>query len=245
MPRTIQKILIEKETGKKYYVKDLNEDFYTSGGTISSKDLKSKKSEIKTNKGKVFLVLEPSFIDLWENLQRGPQIMIQKDIGLIVAKTGINKNSMIVDAGGCSGSLCFSLANICKEITVYEIHPEHLNILNKNKLLLGLNNVTIKDKNVYEGIAEKELDLITLDVPEPWQVLFAAEKALKMGGFLVVYLPNLIQAHQFITEAGRSKLKVLETVELLERKWDIHDQILRPQFQMLGHTGFLIFCRKL
>src|SRR3989344_5864475 len=106
--------------------------------------------------------------------------MLQKDIGLIMAKTGINKDSEIVDAGGGSGSLCLSLANICKKITVYETHPEHHKVVQKNITLSGLNNVTLKHDDIYKGIKEKELDLITLDLPEPWQVVRDAE----ISGFL-------------------------------------------------------------
>ena len=71
-----------------------------------------------------------------------------------------------------------------------------------------------------------------------------AEEALKTGGFLVVYVPNLTQVKPFLDAVRRSRIKVLETVELLERTWKIEDKIMRPEFEMLGHTGFLTFCRK-
>ena len=242
--RTIQKILYHPKSGKKFLVKEL-EDFSTQFGNVSAADLKSGKEEIKSNKGEKFLVLDPKFPDLWENLVRGPQVMLPKDIGLIIAKTGVNKSSNVVDAGGGSGSLCFSLANIAKEVTVYEINPEHYDILSKNKQLFNLPNITLKQDDIYKGIDEKELDLITLDLPEPWQVIKHAEKALKMGGFIVIYLPNLTQVQRFIEATNRTKIIILETVELLERKWKIEDQILRPEFQMLGHTGFMIFGRRL
>jgi len=243
--RPIQKILIEQNTGKKHLVKDLEEDFHTSAGIIKSSDLKSSKSQVISSKNKFFSLLPPSFPDLKEFLNRGPQIMLPKDIGLIIAKTGINPSSTVVDAGGGSGNLCFSLANICKEVTVYEINPEHYTILSKNKELLGFQNVTLKQENIYLGIKEKDLDLVTLDLPEPWQALPPVEKSLKLGGFLVIYLPNLLQVKQFIEATVNSGIKVLETVELLERKWKIEERIMRPEFEMLGHTGFLTFCRKL
>ncbi len=245
MPNTSKKLLIEQNTGKKYLVKDINEDFHTSFGVISSKELKSKKTSIRSSTGKTFVLLDASFPDLWEQFQRGPQIMLQKDIGQVMAKTGINKESEVVDAGGGSGSLCLSLANICKKITVYEIHPEHHKVVQKNIALSGLANVTLKQEDIYKGIKEKELDLITLDLPEPWQVVKHAEKALKDGGYLVIYLPNLIQMQKFLASLKGTSFKVLETVELLERKWAIDEQIMRPEFQMLGHTGFMAFCRKL
>lgn len=242
---TVKKILIEQNSGKKYLVKDINEDFHTSFGIIRSKDLKSKNSSIKSSTGKTFTLIDASFPDLWEQFQRGPQIMLQKDIGLIIAKTGINKDSEVVDAGGGSGSLCLSLANICKKVTVYEINPEHHKVVQKNITLSGLSNVTLKQDDIYKGIKEKNLDLLTLDLPEPWQVLKHAEKSLKEGGYLVIYLPNLTQMQKFLASLKGSSFKVLETVELLERKWAINEQIMRPEFEMLGHTGFMAFCRKL
>lgn len=234
--RKVKKILIERKTGHKFLVKEL-EDFHTNCGLIPKEEL-SKKIAV-SNTGVEFIVLEPQFSDLWEQLKRGPQIMIQKDIGLILAKTGVNRDSIVVDAGGGSGSLCLSLANVCKEITVYETNSEHFQILAKNVELLGLLNIHLKPENIYERFTEKDIDLITLDLPEPWLV---DTSGLKLGGHLVVYLPNLIQVKQFVDS---TKLKVLEVIELMERKWKISGKIMRPEFEMLGHTGFLIFCRKL
>jgi tRNA (adenine57-N1/adenine58-N1)-methyltransferase catalytic subunit len=242
--RNIKKILIEQKSGKQYFVKDLNEEFHTSSGVLNSKDLKSKKEILESSKGKKFFCIKPTFPDLWNSLKRGPQVMIQKDVGMIMAKTGVNKDSIIVDAGGGSGSLCLYLANVCKEITVYEINPEHFDVVNKNIKLFGTSNITLKQDNIYNGIPENNVDIITLDLPEPWQVIEHAEKSLKVGGHLVVYLPNLGQVKMFIDVAKRSKIKVIETLELMERSWKIEDRIMRPEFQMLGHTGFLIFCRR-
>ncbi|MBI1968459.1 hypothetical protein HYS49_00970 [Candidatus Woesearchaeota archaeon] len=103
----------------------------------------------------------------------------------------------------------------------------------------------MKQEDIYKGIAEKELDLITLDLPEPWRVTMHAEKALKNGGFVVVYCPQINQAKQFIDSSKGTRIKIIETVELLERKWKIEGQIIRPEFEMLGHTGFLTLGRKM
>jgi tRNA (adenine57-N1/adenine58-N1)-methyltransferase len=241
----IKKILIEEKTWKKHIVKDLNMDFHTSRGIISKKDLKLNKTRIRSSKGEKFILLDAGFVDLWEKFKRGPQIVLQKDIGLIITKTGINKNSKTVDAGGGTGSLCCYLANICKEVTAYEIQKELMGILEHNKKLVCLGNLKIKNKNIYDGITEKNLDLITLDLSKPWEVIGHAEKSLKVGGFLVVYLPNIIQVKMFVDNLHKSCIRLLEIKELLERKWKVEGKIVRPEFEMLGHTGFLVFCRRL
>lgn len=242
--RTIQKILLHLKSGQKFLVKETDEDFHTQYGIIPASEFKGNKEMVTSTKKEKFLLLNPTFPDLWENLLRGPQVMLPKDIGLILAKTGINKNSKVVDAGGGSGSLCFHLANVCKEITVYEINPEHFSVLQKNKQLFNLSNITLKQEDIYKGVDETELDLLTLDLAEPWKVIPHAEKALKTGAFLVTYLPNLTQVQRFVEDCKKTKIKVVETVELLERKWKIEGKILRPEFEMLGHTGFLVIGRK-
>jgi tRNA (adenine57-N1/adenine58-N1)-methyltransferase catalytic subunit len=236
--RKIEKILVECKTGKKFVIKEI-EDFHTSSGVIAKEEL-SKDIAI-SNKGNKFIVLNPQFSDLWEQLKRGPQVMLQKDIGLIISKTGVNADSIVVDAGGGSGALCLALANVCKEITVYEINPEHYDILNRNVKNFGSENVILKQENVYSGISEKEVDLITLDLAEPWKVYF---DCLKIGGHLVVYLPNMIQVQKFVDSVKGSAVKVNEIIELMERKWKVEGKIMRPEFEMLGHTGFMVFCRK-
>ncbi len=243
--RKVEKIVLHRKSKKIFLVKTLEDNFHTPFGTLAKEDLQSSKETIKSDKGELFTAIIPSFADLYQHLQRGPQIMIQKDIGLILAKTGVNATSRIIDAGGGSGSLCLSLANVCKEIFVYEVNPEHFDVVQKNIKLFGFTNVTLKQENVYKGIDETDIDLVTFDLPEPWLALEHAEKALKTGGWLVVYLPNLLQVKEFLDATKKTKIHVLETLELIERKWKIEEKIMRPEFEMLGHTGFLTFARKL
>ncbi len=236
--RKIERVLRDMN-GKQYIVKDLDDSFHTANDSISKEELQ-KTGLILSEKGKKYFCLKPGFADLWDNLERGPQIITRKDIGLILARTGVNGSFTCVDAGGGSGSLCLSLANVCKEITVYEINPEHHDVIARNVKLFGVDNLTLKQGNVYDGISEKEVDLITLDLPEPWKV--DVKDVLVKGGHVVVYLPNLQQVKTFLDNSRG--LTVVDIVELLQRKWKITDKIMRPEFEMLGHTGFLIFCRK-
>ncbi len=238
------KVLMEKETGKTYLVNNPEEDFYTGSDCVMKGQLINNNIVVVSKKGKLFLVLEPKLADLWPLLRRGPQVMIHKDIGQILARTGLNSHSEVVDAGGGSGSLCLFLANICRKVTVYENNPHHLEILKHNVDKCGFPNVIIKPQNIYEGIKELQLDLITLDLPEPWRVTRLAESALKLGGHLVVYLPNLLQVQEFVNSTSGTAIIVGDIIELLERKWKVSGKIMRPEFEMLGHTGFLAFCRR-
>ncbi len=241
-----KKILLTKE-GKRFYVRDITKDFHTQYGVIKAKDLKKKDGSIvKTNTGKELTLFSPSFIDNYKKIKRGAQIVTRKDIGVIISETGINKNSKVVDAGAGSGALACSLANICKEVTTYEIRDDFIKIVKKNKEFLALNNLKIKKKDIYTGITEKNVDLVTLDLPEPWKALEPAKKALKVGGFLVSYSPTIPQVMDFVDKVSKNKNLIhLKTIELIQRRWEIEDRKVRPMTTQTVHTGFLSFCRRI
>ena len=65
----------------------------------------------------------------------------------------------------------------------------------------------VEVRDVYEGIDEQDLDRVVLDLPEPWQVVPHAEKALRPGGILVSYLPTIGQVAQLREDLARSRLR--------------------------------------
>ena len=239
------KVLMNK-LGKRFLVKDTTKDMHTQFGYFKKEDLKAKSGRIKTNTGKEFAIFDAYFIDLHKKIKRGAQIIPLKDIGLIVSETGVNKKSKVVDAGSGSGALACFLANIAKEVTTYEIREDFIEIVKNNIKFLNLKNVKIKNKNVYDGIDEKNVDLVTLDLPEPWKALESAEKALKPGGFLVSYSPTIPQVMDFVNEVRKNdNFAYLKTSEIIEREWEVEERKVRPRSQAIGHSGFLSFARKI
>jgi tRNA (adenine57-N1/adenine58-N1)-methyltransferase len=240
-----KEVTISKE--RSYFIEDENRDFHCTEGVILKKDLKKKPgTRLKTSKNKEFILLEPDFIDYYSRIKRLPQIIPRKDIGMIIAGTGINKQSRVVDAGSGSGGLCLFLASLVKESITYEISEENIKIVEDNIKYLRLKNVKIKNKDIYKGIDEKDVDLIVLDVPEPWNAIKSAEKALKIGGFLVSYSPSIPQVMDFVNTISKSNnFLILKTVEAIERKWEVDERKVRPVSQSIGHSGFLTFVRRI
>ncbi len=241
----IKKILTSKE-GNTFYLKDTSTDFHCQFGLVKAKDLKKKDgSVIKTNTKKELILFTPSFIDSYKRIKRGAQIITRKDAAMIVAETGVNKESKVVDSGAGSGALACFLANICKEVTTYELRADFTKIVEKNKEFLELKNLKIKNKDVYKGIDEKNIDLVTLDLPEPWDAIPSVKKALKVGGFLVSYSPTIPQVMEFVSAIKKEKCFMHEkTIELILREWEIQDRKVRPKTTQTVHTGFLSFVRK-
>ena len=235
------KILIYED--KRFYWKE--KDFQTQYGVLKEKDIKKAKSGtfIKTHLNKKFLVLDALFIDEIKKIKRGPAIILPKDIGLILTLTGINKESTCLEAGSGSGYLTAYLANFCKKIYSYERKKEFYKLTKKNLEFLNIKNVILKNKDVYKKIEEKNLDLIVLDLPEPWNALSNVKKSLKSSHFLVCYLPTITQVIK-LTKSLNGFIHE-KTLELIEREWQTDLRRLRPKSQIIGHTGFIIFLRKI
>ncbi len=197
----------------------------------------------KSDIGKEFIVFDANFIDNLEKIKRGPAVAHPKDIGLIITTTGIGVGSKVVDAGSGCGKLAAALSRVGCKVTSYEINPEFYQIAKENIEKLKV-DVEIKNKDIYEGIEEDNLDLITLDLLEPWKATEHASKSLKSGAFLVAYLPTITQVMEFV-KSLQNNFCLWKISEVLEREWTIENLKVRPNSQMLGHTAFLVFARKI
>ena len=135
----VEKVLITKQ-GRIFYVRDSSKDLHTQYGFIKAVDIKKAKpgSTLATNTGKELFVLNQSFVDVYKKIKRSAQIIPLKDVGTIVAETGINSKTRVVDAGAGSGGLACFLANIAKDVVTYDVRDDFIKIVKRNKEYLGL-----------------------------------------------------------------------------------------------------------
>ncbi|VVB98565.1 tRNA (adenine(57)-N(1)/adenine(58)-N(1))-methyltransferase TrmI [uncultured archaeon] len=177
-------------------------------------------------------------------MKRGPAIIHPKDAGLIIAHTGVGKNSEVVEAGAGSGFLTVQLANICKKVYSYERKPEFFELAKGNVERAGFENVEMKNKDIFEGIEEKGMDLVSLDMPDAEKAVPIAFGALKAGGWCVGYLPNVEQAKDFYMECHKTGFGEIFMLESLVREYEVREYGVRPQHIGLTHTAYLVFARK-
>jgi tRNA (adenine57-N1/adenine58-N1)-methyltransferase catalytic subunit len=232
------------EDNHAFLIKDEKQDYHCQFGTIKKDDLKG--GIVKTNKGKSISIIDPSFGDLFAKIKRSAQIIPLKDMGSIISRTFINKHSKVVDAGVGSGALCSFLAYYAKKVISCDIREDHIAIGKKNRDLLGLKNLDFKLHDIYEGIPVKDIDLLTLDVPEPWKVIPHAQEELKLGAMMVAYSPTVPQVMDFVNALENSpKIIHTETIEIIERAWEVKGRKVRPFSRIIAHSGFLTFARKI
>tara|TARA_Y100000034_G_C6855755_1_gene388868 strand:+ start:552 stop:1271 length:720 start_codon:yes stop_codon:yes gene_type:complete len=237
------KVLINKDKNKLVYVKDTSKDFHCEYGYISSKDLQ-KNGLVETNKGVKLYLIDAEVSDKVNKIKRAPQIIPKKDIGFILAECGVNNKSIVVEAGSGSGHATIQLALHAKKVYSFDIREDHQKISKRNVDSLDLKNVTFKIYDIYEGIPVKNVDLLLLDLPSPWEVIKHFDK-VKQGGHIVNYSPTIPQVMDFVNQLPEYCYHV-KTIELVQREWEVKGRKVRPKtFQELGHSGFLSFVRKI
>ena len=186
-------------------------------------------------------------------MQRHAQIIYPKDAALLVAYADLFPGAVVVEAGYGSGALSLSIlraigpASLGGRLITYERRVEAKNRADKNvRAFLGRapDNHTVHIADLYEGILERDVDRVILDVPEPWEVVPHAARALRPGGVFAAYVPTTVQLHRLVLALAASRRFLpADSLETIERPWFVTPQSCRPEQKICGHTGFLCFAR--
>ena len=141
-----------------------------------------------------------------------------------------------------------SLASLVKpngHVYSYEIREEFYEIAKKNIEMLNLfEYVTLKLKNALEGIDEKDVDCVIMDIPNPWDLISIAKEALKGSGILISFSPTINQVEKTLRSLIENKFIDIHVVELIEREFQVDPSRLRPKTTIIGHTGYITWARK-
>lgn len=225
--------------------------FHSHAGYLEHDELigTSEGSRIRSTRGATYLVLRPTLADFILKMPRGAQVIYPKDLGPILQLADVYPGARILESGVGSGALSTTLLRAGAEVIGYELREDFATRAAGNvEAFLGseaLSRYHIEIRDCYEGVDATDLDRIVLDLPEPWQVVPHAEGALRPGGILVAYTPQVTQAVQLREALAASAFELAQTIEVLHRGWHIEGQAVRPDHRMVAHTGFLTHARLL
>lgn len=223
---------------------------HTNKGYIRHDEIIGKKpgAVLQTSQGAPAWVFPPTLRDYIMKVQRQTNIIYPKDIAFIIAYTGIKCGYRVGEAGSGSGALTTALAYYVSpegKVYSYEKREDLQKVAKSNVEKAGLSEfVEFKIGDVTQEVEEKELDVFILDIPTPWEAIDSIYKALKDGGFLVSYLPTIGQVEKTVLAMRNGGFASIESMEVLFRTWKVEKDATRPDFEMVGHTGFLIFSKK-
>lgn len=223
---------------------------HTHKGFIQLDELIGKEygTKIASSMGVEFVALRPTVRDRVFKMLRKTQITYPKDIALIVMFSGIGQGSRVVEAGTGTGALTSALAFYVKptgRVYSYEIREDFVETALKNLRKAGvLEFVDLRNKDITEGIDEREVDAVVLDLATPWVVIPYAYSALKGSGALVSFSPTIDQVVKTVEALKENVFVDIDTVECIMRRMQVERGKTRPQTLMTGHTGYITVARK-
>ena len=199
--------------------------------------------------GETYRLVRPSLADLLGSVRRGAQIVTVKDAVHLLAIAGVGPGATVAEAGAGSGALTITLAYAVGptgHVTSYDRRADFLEAARENVERAGLSDrVTFRERDVVrEGLDAEELSSVVLDLAEPWEVLASARAALRPGGYAGTYTPTYNQLERTVRAFRSLGFDDVRALEVLERGLHVGEGGTRPEFEMLGHTGFLAAGRK-
>jgi tRNA (adenine57-N1/adenine58-N1)-methyltransferase len=226
-------------------------EFHAHTGFVRHDELIGRPEGIvaRSTRGAAFQVLRPTLAEFVLHMKRGAQVIYPKDLGPLLLLVDVFPGARVLESGIGSGALSMTLLRAGAEVHGYELRPDFAARAQKTvEAFLGpeaLERYHVEVRDCYEGVDQRGLDRVVLDLPEPWRVTPHAAEALRPGGILVAYTPQITQAVQFRESLAASGFELGETIEVLNRGWHIEGQSVRPDHRMVAHTGFLSHARLL
>ncbi|HXG30385.1 MAG TPA: tRNA (adenine-N1)-methyltransferase [Thermodesulfobacteriota bacterium] len=224
--------------------------FGTHLGNVPLKDAIGKRygEVIHSQLGKPFILLEPTLEDKMMKVRRLTQIIYPKDAALILLKAGIRSGMRVIGCGAGSGALTMALASAVAptgRVYTYDRREDFLENARRNVEEAGFSDfVEFKLREVGEGFDERDVDVVLLDLPSPWEGVPAASRSLRGGGRIASLSPTYNQVEQTVSSLTEHGFVYLETVEVLVRRILVRPGRTRPYERMVSHTGFLTFGRR-
>ena len=145
-----------------------------------------------------------------------------------------------------AGSGAFGIEAISRgagSATFVENNAICVKVIKENCEAMELHNVEVVEKDVIDIKLSEQVDLAVIDLPEPLKAFKILKQVVKQSGFIVFYTPHISQA-QDVVNALDDDYKYITTIELIQRRWEVGEKMLRPKHDMLGHTAFLTVVRK-
>jgi len=144
---------------------------------------------------------------------------------------------------GEAGKACFAVTT---ELEGNENRQDFADFARKNLERFGMEDlVEFRIRDMTEGMEEKEIDAVVVDIPNPHEVVAHAKGALRPGGYFAGYVPTMNQVERLVAELKEHDLAEIRTTETLLREIVAGKGAVRPSFEMLGHTGYITVARKL
>lgn len=228
--------------------------FHTAKGAISHDDMigQPEGSVAHSLGGVGYLVFRPLLEEFTVTMPRGAAVVYPKDAAHILVQTDIFPGARVLEAGAGSGALSLFLLRAIGasgRLYSYERREDFARIAERNvTTFFGQPHPawTLRIGDLASDIGPEPVDRAILDMLAPWECVDAVAGVLVPGGLLCCYVATTTQL-SLTVETLRTHGGFTEPMlrEYQARDWHAQGLAVRPGHQTSGHTGFLIFTRRL
>ena len=228
--------------------------FHTTRGGISHDTLigAPEGSVVSSAGGSAYLAFRALMEEFTVTMPRGAAVVYPKDAAHILVQTDIFPGARVLEAGAGSGALSIFLLRAIGQhgrLYSYERRADFAAIARRNvESFYGEPHPAweLREGDLVEVIGPEEVDRAFLDMLAPWECTDVLGDVLIAGGMLCCYVATTTQlgrtmdtlrVHGGFTEPKAHELSI--------REWHAEGLAIRPGHGTSGHTGFLVFARRL
>jgi tRNA (adenine57-N1/adenine58-N1)-methyltransferase len=231
---------------KKYLKRlELDKSFHGKGGILPFTTVVGNPWGSRFGEYEVFA---PTIEDIMMyGVRRETQIVFPKDAFFALCKLNIRSGSKVLEIGTGSGTMTLLLsraAGIEGSVTSVEKEERHFKNAKKNiDKFQEFSNIDLRNSDIND-FNDGLFDAAFVDLREPWMFMDKIASLLKGGAVTAFIVPTTNQVSETLL-AMRDSFGGVEIVEILFRTYKTIAARLRPEDRMIGHTGYLIFGRKI
>lgn len=228
--------------------------FHTTKGAIAYDDLiGGPDGNVVTSAGGVaYVAFRPVMHEFTVSMPRGAAVIYPKDAAHILVQTDIFPGARVLEAGVGSGGLTIFLLRAVGSggvVHSYERRADFAEIARGNvETFFGEPHPAwrLHVGDLVAELSEEPVDRAILDMLAPWECVDAVANVLVAGGLLCCYVATTTQlARTMDTLRAHGGFTEPQARELSAREWHAEGLAVRPGHGTSGHTGFLIFTRRL
>lgn len=253
------RIQLTDNKGRQYsFTIQEGKEFHTHQGFIKHSDLigvpEGSVISINSTTGVVqkFMAFKPLLTDYVLTMPRSATIIYPKDAALILGFADIFPGARVLEAGVGSGALTLSLLRaVGGDGFVHSVERRDDFAANAKSnvehYFKGSPTNWQLTVGSFQDIEITEMyDRVVLDMLAPWECIDQAAKVLVPGGVYMAYVATTTQLSN-VAEGLKAdgRFTEPESLESLIRPWHHEGLAVRPEHRMIGHTGFLIYSRRI
>lgn len=252
-PREI--CLLLDARGRRYLAKlETDGEFQFHAGTLPHAEIigSQEGTAFRSSSDARLVAVRPRLADYILRMKRGPQVVYPKDVGPILVWGDIGPGVTVVEAGTGSGALTMALVRAVGpsgRVVSVDRREDHAAVAGEAiSAFFGEipANLDLRIGEAVEVIGEVGPERIVLDLPDPSELVEAAGRDLVDGGVISAYVPTVPQVQRFREALIASEAFTdLYSFEVLHREWVADGRSVRPEHQMVGHTGFITVARRI